>query len=489
MVREGDKILVGVSGGADSVCLLLLLHALQRMGGFPDFSIRVLHVHHGLRESADADQQYVVNLCASLGVPCTCVRVDAAAYSAEHRCGVEEAARILRYDAMEKSCEAWDTEEPGCSPCHIAVAHHLEDQAETVLFHMVRGSRMAGLLGMRAVSGRVIRPLLDFTREEIEAYLLERGAAWREDETNEDIRYSRNLMRREIMPLLTDINRGAQRHIVQLAAEAAEMEDFLQMLTREAIGRCAVSVHGEEKLHRASPICIDIPALLGEPPLLQRRILYTLLAKAAGRKKDLQDAHVRAILGLCGAGGSGRLNLPGGVCAVHEYDRLWLVQSGEGTAAISKCGSVPEDLRTVLTGESAARAGGVYPLSAEEYTCRVLSFDGAVSAIPQKKYTKWLNYDKIATLPVFRTRLPGDRIGLQENGEQTKKLARYMIDAKIPAALREYLVFPTAGQEILWIPGGRIHAGYKVTPRTRQVLEIRWLPGVRREEADGSGQS
>lgn len=467
MIQKGDRVLAGVSGGADSVCLLMILHSLQTADILPSFRLRVLHVHHGLRKSAEEDMRYVSELCAGLGVPCKCVCVDASAYARKHHCGIEEGARILRYEEFERYCEAWEKEDGAGRRCRVAVAHHLEDQAETVLFHMVRGSRIAGMAGMRPVTGRVIRPLLEFTREEIEKYLQEKRISWKEDETNEDIRYSRNLLRKEIVPLLTKINSGAQRHIAQLASEAAETEDYLRLQTEKALVRCAQPVNMESSCTGDLPP-VNIPALLKEPPLLQRRVVYSLIADASGRKKDLHDTHVRAVLDLCTAGGSGRLSLPGGVCAVHEYDHLWILRSGENGKKKS--------------AGNAAENHAPYPLSADEYVCRIFPFNGDMSAIPQNKYTKWLNYDKIAKLPIFRTRLPGDRICLKEEGTEFKKLSRCMVDAKIPASVRDLLVFPMKEQDVLWIPGRRIHAGYKVMPQTSEILEIRWLPGAEKEE-------
>ena len=217
MIPPGRRILVAVSGGADSMCLLEVLRVLQERA---ELKIRVLHVHHGLRESAEDDLQYVAKYCKEAGIPFQAVRVDAAGYAATNGLSVEEAARHLRYETPEKAAKEWDQQsalekavkewdqqpapekssnkkdqQPDQSDCRIAVAHHIEDQSETVLFNLVRGSRLTGLRGMLPVNGRIIRPLVCCSREEIESYLMEHGITWREDETNEDVRYSRNLER------------------------------------------------------------------------------------------------------------------------------------------------------------------------------------------------------------------------------------------------------------------------------------------------------
>ena len=507
MIPPGRRILVAVSGGADSMCLLEVLRVLQERA---ELKIRVLHVHHGLRESAEDDLQYVAKYCKEAGIPFQAVRVDAAGYAATNGLSVEEAARHLRYETLEKAAKEWDQQsalekavkewdqqpapekssnkkdqQPDQSDCRIAVAHHIEDQSETVLFNLVRGSRLTGLRGMLPVNGRIIRPLLCCSREEIESYLMEHGITWREDETNEDVRYSRNLIRKQVMPLLLTINKGAREHIMRAAEEAAEAESYLSAETERALKRCCIqgrytnqvegSVQGgyskqvESGVYNfdgkhGQEIVIHIPSLLEEPLLLQRRVVYAAIAEASGRKKDLQDVHVQAVLELCRKQGNGELDVAGGVHVTKVYGLLYL-SPGTGTKVIqseAKAG-LPDDPFTHL------------PTEPEEYTCRVFDFDGDMDAVPRKQCTKWLDYDKIGKLPIFRTRRTGDCITLDEYG-RTKSIARYMIDRKVPAQIRDRIVMPTCGSEILWVPGGRISAAYMVSTDTKRILEIHWKP-------------
>ena len=338
MIPPGRRILVAVSGGADSMCLLELLRKLQERA---QLEIRVLHVHHGLRESAEDDLQYVAEYCKEAGIPFQAVRVDAAGYAAANGLSVEEAARHLRYEALEKAAKEWDTQADH-SECRIAVAHHIEDQSETVLFNLVRGSRLTGLRGMLPVNGRIIRPLLCCSREEIESYLMEHGITWREDETNEDVRYSRNLIRKQVMPLLLSINKGAREHIMRAAEEAAEAESYLAGETERALERCCAQGRYSKQAKsgietsdnkQAEEIVIHIPSLLEEPLLLQRRVVYAAIADASGRKKDLQDVHVQAVLELCRKQGNGRLDVAGGVHVRKVYGLLYL-SPGTGTKVI-----------------------------------------------------------------------------------------------------------------------------------------------------------
>ena len=514
MVGEGSRVLAAVSGGADSMCLLEVLRELRDRAGL---QIAVLHVHHGLRESADGDLLYVAKYCEDAGIPFEAVHVDAAGYAASCGLSVEEAARKLRYEALEQAAERWDRElllmrdeelltrqdregfsrqdrelpSPVQEECRIAVAHHIEDQAETVLFNLVRGSRLTGLRGMLPVNGRIIRPLLTCSREEIEEFLKVRGISWREDETNEDVRYSRNLIRKEVMPLLEQINISAREHIARAAEEAAETEEFLREQTERASRKCIE--RGEYF------VSVSVPELMREPPLIRRRVIYCVIADVAGRKKDLQDTHVQAVLRLAQKNGNGRLDVFGGVRVEKVYDRLLFSAGGQEAAPASRRPIDAPGQEAASAGRKlmdASRAAALsarrWPMDAGEYRCRVFDFDGDMSSVPRKQYTKWLDYDKIGAFPSFRTRREGDRITLDETG-RSKTIARYMIDAKVPAELRGRIVLPTAGSEILWIPagaadasdpetgsssdGGRMSATYKVSSRTGRILEICWEPG------------
>ena len=538
MIEEGGCILAAVSGGADSMCLLEILRELRTRAGF---QLRVLHVHHGLRESAEGDLEYVAGYCAAAGIPFEAVRVDAAGYAAEAGMSVEEAARHLRYEALEIAAERWDNEklphsegeksqnsenlpqsegekgqnsenatQSNATHCRIAVAHHLEDQAETVLFNLVRGSRLRGLRGMLPVNGRIIRPLLECSREEIEDYLRGRGITWREDETNEDVRYARNLLRREVMPLLGRINAGAVQHIAKAAEEAAETEEFLRTETEKAAKKCRETRKDNDSRaehdspnseNQHPPIILSIPILLEEPPLIRRRVVYEVIAETAGRKKDLRDVHVQDVLKLAQKNGNGSLDVFAGVLVEKVYDKLIFL--GDVKSAREKDLSKAES--------PALPAERRWPMEAGEYSCRVFDFDGNLAAVSRKQYTKWFDYDKIGTFPSFRTRSEGDRITLDESG-RSKSIARYMIDAKIPAELRGRIVLPAAGKEILWVPAGlaaesqrlkapalpadtpagltegtetirssdsgRISASYLVSGSTRRILEISWEPAA-----------
>ena len=206
IVEDGDIVLAGVSGGADSVCLLLMLEQLQKK---TDFLLEAVHVEHGIRgEESRKDAAFVKNLCQDHGIRCHIFSVEVPLFAEKHGLGLEEAARILRYDCYKKAAESVKKEFPE-KKIRLALAHHAEDNAETVLFQMVRGSGLDGLCGMsrRRDEGiyELIRPLLAQPREEIETFLRECGQSYCTDETNLDTEYSRNRIRHQVLPELKHI--------------------------------------------------------------------------------------------------------------------------------------------------------------------------------------------------------------------------------------------------------------------------------------------
>lgn len=229
LIRPGDGVVVGLSGGPDSVFLLYALYTLQpRM----DFTLRAVHVHHGIRGAeADRDEAFSEKLCAKLEIPFQAVHVAAPAYAAQHGLSLEEAARILRYEALEAARQqlgqtraAW-----------IAVAHHLDDQAETVLHNLVRGAGLRGLAGMENRRNHVIRPLLSIKREDILKWLKQYDIPYVTDSTNADPHYTRNRIRSTVLPELREINPEASAHIAHSAALLREADAYFHALALQYV--------------------------------------------------------------------------------------------------------------------------------------------------------------------------------------------------------------------------------------------------------------
>lgn len=472
MICPGENVLVGFSGGADSVCLLELLRRFREAGSLTG-ELRAVHVHHGLRRSAEEDVRFVREFCDSRNIPLEVFHVDARAEARQRGMSIEEAGRHLRRGIYMRTASGMG---PGTK---IALAHHREDSAETLLFNLCRGSSLEGLCGIRPVSVLesesaeggaaicIIRPLIRSSRTEIEEWLTSNRLSWRTDETNEDMRYTRNYLRRHIFPeLKSHVNAASEEHMARTALELSEAEAFLREQTREAAETCSrTGPQGEREYF--------VSKLAGLPLLLQKRVLHLALTQAEGGARDISETHVRALQSLMKAEGSASVDLPGGLTAQKEYDRLFFCTKG-GQEALPDAG---------------------WPLSEEEYEVRILPYTGEVP--PSGRYTKWIDYDKMFQPLQLRTRREGDRIAIEsrsggeDKGRQEafhyKKLSRAMIDRKVPARLREQVVLPMDGNEVLWFPGWRISARHRVRADTQKVLEIRWKGGINQEESNGKG--
>lgn len=286
-------IVTGVSGGADSVTLLLLLDSFRRKAGF---RIHAVHINHMIRgASADRDEEFVRRLTSGMeGVTFTAVKVDVPRISRE--CGMteEEAGRAERYKAFNSLADQLEAE--GGSNVRIAVAHNKNDLAETVLMNEIRGSSLRGLGGIRPVRGRIIRPLLDAERTEIEDYLKQRGEEYVTDETNLENDYLRNRIRNIVMPELIKANGGTVRHLATLASDIWDMYP-------------------------------DEDAAYSDGDMVLNAI-----AEAAGRRKDITRKHVEAVMELAEKESGSKVSLPYGLTARNSYGRIIIESSGGSEA-------------------------------------------------------------------------------------------------------------------------------------------------------------
>lgn len=278
MTRPGDGVLVGLSGGADSVGLLLVLWKLRETF---QISLRALHVHHGLRGAeADRDAAFSRMLCERLEIPFYEFRIDAAKEALDRKCSVEEAGRLARYRLYEETARAWEEE---IRQVHIATAHHADDNAETVLFNLFRGSGLTGLSGIAPVRGRIIRPLLWAQRSEIQTWLRQQGQDWVEDSTNQESEYSRNWLRNELL----------------LAVEERRMHQAVRHIDRRAdapAGRCLSGRGGRRMVSKTAPDGkADAKALAEQAEIVQGYIVRRLFLKSKMPLRDVTETHVQAV--------------------------------------------------------------------------------------------------------------------------------------------------------------------------------------------------
>lgn len=438
----GEKILVGLSGGADSVCLLHLLVSMREEWGL---EIRAVHVNHQLRgEEAKRDEEFAVRLCEEFGVCCVCRRAEVAEFSRRNGSSLEEAGRILRYRIFEEEAKAWEGETEGKERrVRVAVAHHGDDNVETVLFHLFRGSGLKGLGGIPAVRGRLIRPLLVVSRREILEYLKEQGVGFCEDSTNGMTDYTRNRIRHNVLPLIEEeINCRAARHVLQAAERVSQADAYLEGEAKRWLGEYGRREKGEERVWRVG---VDAGVLCGEAQIIQTYVIREMMGEMAGAKKDLTSVHVEDVRRLLGKQAGKRVDLPYGLTARRTYDGLWIERGGEGG-------------RENQEG-----------ISAPEMEMRVFSYEKGME-IPQNQYTKWFDYDTIKGTLSVRTRQTGDFFYLPGGGRKTIKA--YMVDEKIPVQERAGLWLVADGNHILWIIGRRISEGCKVTEKTKRILQV-----------------
>lgn len=480
MIATGDRVLVGVSGGADSVCLLLIL---QELCHEMDFSVEAVHVEHGIRGAeSQQDADFVENLCQRLQVPLHTIPVDVPSYCSDTGMGLEEAARELRYKAFVQL--AWEQN------AKIALAHHMEDNAETMLFQLLRGSSLTGLCGMQPIrrddSGvTYIRPLLHIHREDIECYLQSCGQEYRVDSTNAELDYSRNYIRNIILPELRMVNAQAVAHMNTTAGQLADIRDFLAQETEKAWQQVIENSQQDNDKNNTSItetaarcLTLNISKFELLHPALQKEVLYKAIAYMMGGRKDVAMVHVVDVLALCRNQSGKQIHLAGGLIAQKEYQQLKFSYKKE--EELNK----NEDILT-------QKGNDIYVLSemlaqspleiflnenGEKLSICVFPHNGKNAEIPQKPYTKWMDYDKIKEGFCIRTRRSGD-VFIGDSQGHRKKLKQYMIDEKIPVSKRDEMWLLAQDNTVLWLIGGRMSEHIKVTANTKNIIEITYDGG------------
>lgn len=432
LIEAGDIVVTGVSGGADSV---LLLRALATLREQEDLDVYAVHVHHGIRGAeADKDVEFVKALCEKLEVPCHIDYVDVPALARKERLTVEEAGRKARYECLYRELNRVGGNK-------LAVAHHRDDSAETILFNLIRGSGIKGLCGITPVQGKLIRPLLNVRRAEIEEALAECGYIWRIDSTNSDVRYSRNRIRQELIPWLErEMNGDTVEHLTNMAKTLREINAHME---REA----------EDWLEaNAKPGRLSVKELMKADTALQGYLIRRRLGELGGLK-DITREHVEAVRGLLEKNGSKIICLPSGRRVSREYeDLLFFIESDSENAQMLPI--------TVSWSE----------ISWEKF--------GKIQFDP---YTKCFDYDKIKGKLCLRARKNGDSLVVFSDG-RSQSVKDYMINARIPSRLRDRIPLLVCGDEVLWVVGYRASEKFRVTDNTQRLLLVTAESGEDKEQ-------
>jgi len=420
MLEKGDHVIIGLSGGADSCALLSVLCALK---GTFCLKLTAVHINHCLRgEEADEDEAFAKKLCEEMEVEFISERHDVDAYAKENGMGSEEAGRMIRYAVFERIKKEKDASK-------IAVAHNLNDRAETVIMRLARGSGIKGLIGIKPVRGHIIRPLIDCNRSEIENYCKEKNIDYRTDSTNNENIYTRNKVRHDIMPLFTDkLNSNAVFNIVKTAKMAENENSFIEEETEKAFNSCIINTFENNAVY------FDVDNLKKCHKAIIKRVIMKALVTVSGAKKDIYYKNVDDVCSLIEKGTSKSVFLPYGLKAEIIYDRLKI-----GPNEIKE----KREICYILEKEKK-----VYIAETKQY---VLISEEKNFIKDTNLCTKCFNCAKIKDSLTLRTRKKGDMITLFPGGGR-KKLKDFFIDKKIPREKRDELLMFACGCEVLWIP-------------------------------------
>ena len=471
LIEGGDHIVLGISGGADSVCLFFLLQEIK-----VEFklSITAVHINHGIREQAKSDELFVRELCEKYEVPLFVITESVPDIAAKKRISVEEAGREVRYQAFEKIKRY-------VGATKIAIAHNQNDQAETVLFHLFRGCGMTGLQGILPERETIIRPLLCVSRVEIEDYILQKGIAHIVDETNFENQYTRNYIRNEILPSIREnISSNVDAHIFGTAAIVQEVEDYLNIQTNQTL---LEMIKGNELLEAEETITIQVVPLLEKHPAIRANLIRFSLEKLTGCRKDISRIHIESILKLCEQQVSKKIALPYSLCAVRGYENIVIYKEG------SFLQKEHEEMKTDLSFELPIIIPGQTFLDDGSHLETKIFPNQADFLVEQKKYTKWFDYDKIEKCLMLRNRKEGDYFFFNETSRQTIK--SYMINEKIPKEDREKMIILAQENHVIWVVGYRISNDLKVTKNTKNILEVTFIGGKEhggKSESDALGR-
>ncbi len=434
LLRPSEHILVAVSGGADSVALLLGLIELSQPLAL---TLTVAHLNHGIRANAAADAEFVDALARTQGLNCVLGRAEVPILAARNGVSLEMAARDARYQFLLRTARA-----QGCTA--VATAHTADDQAETVLLRVARGTGTTGLAGIRPLRDcdgiRLLRPLLAVARTDVEAFLRARNQAWREDDTNLDMGYARNRVRHRVLPLLAgELNPRVREALCRLAALTADDEALLDALAREEMGHCVANDR------------LTVDAWLALQPALRSRVLLGWLQARGIPAARLTREHCDAVEALCGArSGCRAIDVGDGWVVRREYGELAAVAATDGCAAFRVCLTVPGI--TAIPAIGILVEAVIAPGLVRDRTARV-------DAYPARASLAW----HTALPPILvRSWQPGDRmhpLGIAG----TRKLQDIFVDIHVPAPRRARVPIFTCGTQIVWLPGYRIAAGWEVT--------------------------
>ncbi len=505
MAERGENILLGISGGADSICLARYFIMKRETLAL---NLYAVHVNHMLRgEEAKRDEEFVRDFCRQWNIPLHVEYRDIKKESQEKKCSEEEAGRFARYECFEKYARQYQ-----CSK--IAVAHHQNDAAETILFRMLRGTGVQGMAGILPVNGKIIRPFLCLSREEITDILKNSDQDYVNDSSNKSEEYSRNYIRHRILPEMESVNQKATAHISELGMQMQELLDYITPKMDTMYQNFVVrNAQGE--------LFFPEKAFFKMSVFEQKEMLRRMLFEKAGHQKDISLVHIEQLCCLMKNKEGKQQNCPYGVLAKRVRDGLLFttksvdtreeknreqsagekmtpiylpldrlksssesnetlheVKSSPGANRISEKLQPDSELTEIfktsqyqenVLGNFQSEYRVFIPEQKLEISCSILPWKGG--KVAKRDCVKYFDYDKMKCKPCLRTRESGDYFIIDKEGRH-KSLGRYFIDTKIPASERDGQLLLADGSHVMWILGGRISEFYKVSSETRRVLKV-----------------
>lgn len=448
MIKAGETVVVGVSGGADSICLLhMLLKHKETLG----IKLLVVHVHHGIRgESADRDARFVEELCCRFNLPFFLYKYNIPEFAKKEGMSTEEAGRYARYEAFDKCIKENCVDNTG----KIAVAHNKDDLAETVLLNLFRGAGIKGLKGIVPLRDRIIRPVLCLDRGEIERYLQENNLEYITDESNLTEDYTRNKIRLNILPLIkSDINEKAVEHIENTAINLGLIDDYME---------CQCKLEYDRLVEEKADGLLISKEFVGLHKAMQGQLIKNCLYKVAKKHKDISAVHISSVVDLFYMEVGKCINLPYSMVAKRQYEGIQIFIPKDYDN--KKCDSTYA-LNIDDVGEYVFENGMVtanFSIDKDNYN---------ESIFIEKIYTKWIQCDIIKVNLQLRTRKAGDYIIVDAKGSK-KKLKDYFIDLKIPRDERDDILLLANGNEIVWIIGYRLNWNYRVTSELQSIYKL-----------------
>ena len=448
LIKSGDKILVALSGGPDSVCLLNILSEFKKE---LNIDIAAAHLNHLLRgEDAFKDEEYVRNICNEMGIKCFVKRVDINTYAKDHKLSSEVAGRNVRYDFFDEIIK-----EEGFNK--VATAHNANDQAETILFRLMRGTGLEGLGGIKASrDNKIIRPILCLSRKEVEKYIELKKLSPRIDKTNFEKIYNRNKIRLDLLPYMKEnFNQDVIQTLNRMSLLLQKDNEFLENLS--------LSVYNKYCIQYDDYFIIKKEIFKEEEPIVNR-VLRNALTKCSKSNYDFEMKHIYIILHLAKSNSGKVVDLPNGIYVENIYGDIYIKNK------TGKCCIDNKSEEIILSKDNIDKNTIDFNnFSIEFFVMKNCEINDA--SLNQNNLTRYFDLDKINNNISIRSRNNGDKI-IPLGMSGSKKLKDIFIDMKIPKEERDIIPILCFDEKIVWIIGIRTSEEHKLTSKSKNILKV-----------------